>query len=97
MEQLRIHLNVGQPLIQHHVRLEQVLLTLLEHVIVVMRFLKHIHVHQEHYLVHLVFRLLLRIGNVHHDIVYMALRVREALISSHIAVRMEEHYLVLHV
>lgn len=84
--------NVGQLLIQHHVRLEQVSIIQQERVIVVMRFLNPIHVHQEHCLDLHVFKLFQQVGNVHRVTVCLERCVGEDLISSITAVQMEVLY-----
>ncbi len=73
----------------HSIVLEQLLQIL---VIVVIRFRKHILVRQEYYLVHRVFKLYLRIGNVRQGMVYLVQPVGEEQTSNRLVVRMEEPY-----
>lgn len=82
--------NVGQRLIQHLVRLEQVSIIQLEHVIVAMPSHNRIHVLLDHFLVLLVFRLSRQIGSVILGIVYQEHHVSVEQISNSILVQMEE-------
>jgi hypothetical protein len=67
------------------------------HVIVVIAFHKHIHVHLEHCLDHLVFRQYLLIGNVLQDTVYQVHRVCAQLILQDTRVQVAEPFLDHHV